>query len=286
LERLQAGAGAGYVIGQDRDRDRKRRQELRRLKLSPGLTKADAAELAALDASFENEDRDIRRKSELFYRERFRLGGPALTDAERIEYAELRERYPPNLNGPYKELCARLRAIADNTSVDGARNKVESERERTPAEAEECVTSEANRAAATGRSTPNVAEKLKPASPDLMTDAEQMPDEHNTRKARSEFELAELVGRIGNLYTKKGLSPPFILRDAVTSWGGLSQEEIVAVIEKHFQDCRQFYIAGAGDGHFHTVRSAISKALEAKYPRDRLGEVPEPPRRRRPGQIR
>jgi hypothetical protein len=27
-------------------------------------------------------------------------------------------------------------------------------------------------------------------------------------------ELAELVGRIGNLYTKRGLSPPFFLRDA------------------------------------------------------------------------
>jgi hypothetical protein len=119
-----------------------------------------------------------------------------------------------------------------------------------------------------------------------MTDAELMPDEHKAGKARSEFELVELVGRIGNLYTKRGLSPPFVLRDAVTSWGGLCQEEIVAVIEKHFQDCLQFYIAGAGDQHFHMVRSAISKALEAKYPRDRLGVVPERPRRRRAGRIR
>ena len=151
-------------------------------------------------------------------------------------------------------------------------------------EGEECVTSKPNRAAATGRPAANATEKLKPASPDLMTDAELIPDEHNTRKARSEFELAELVGRIGNLYTKKGLSPPFILRDAVTSWGGLSQEEIVAVIEKHFQDCRQFYIAGAGDRHFHMVQLAISKALEAKYPRDRLGGAPD--QRRRAGRIR
>jgi hypothetical protein len=65
-----------------------------------------------------------------------------------------------------------LRAIAGNTAADGAHNKFESERERAPAEAEECVTSEANRAAATGRPAPNAAEKLKPASPDLMTDAE------------------------------------------------------------------------------------------------------------------
>jgi hypothetical protein len=151
LERLQARAGPRYVIGQDRDRDRNRRQELRRLKLNPGLSEAEAAELAALDASFENEDRDIRRKRELFYRERFGLGGPRLTDAERIEYAELRERYPPNPNPPFGDLADRLRAIAGDTAANGARNKFESDRERAPAEVEECVTSEANRAAAKGR---------------------------------------------------------------------------------------------------------------------------------------
>ncbi len=149
LQRLQARAGSRHVIGQDRDRDRKRREELRRLKLNPGLTKAETAELAALDASFEREDRDTRRRSELFYKERY--GGTGLTDAERIEYAELRERYPPNPNIPYRALAARLGIIV---------------------EGEECVTSEPNRAAATGRPAANAAEKLKPASPNLMTDAE------------------------------------------------------------------------------------------------------------------
>jgi hypothetical protein len=122
---------------------------LRRLKVNPGLTKAETAELAALDASFESEDRDTRRRSELFYKERY--GGTGLTDAERIEYAELRERYPPNPNIPYRALAARLGIIV---------------------EGEECVTSEPNRAAATGRPAANAVEKLKPASPNLMTDAE------------------------------------------------------------------------------------------------------------------
>jgi hypothetical protein len=131
LERLQARAGAHYVIGQDRDRDRKRREQLFRLKLNSGLTDVQTAELAGLDASFE---REFRPK--------------------------------------WEELAAHLRAIAGNSAADGAHNKFESERERAPAEAEECVTSEANRAAATGRPAPNAAEKLKPASPDLMTDAE------------------------------------------------------------------------------------------------------------------
>jgi hypothetical protein len=108
-----------------------------------------------------------------------------------------------------------------------------------------------------------------------------MPEHHNAENAKSEFELAELVGRIGNFYTKKGLSPPFFLRDAAREWHGLSQDEIVAVLEKHFRDYRHLYIAGAGDQHFHLVRSAISKAIEAKHPsRDLADHELDRPRRR------
>jgi len=57
----------------------------------------------------------------------------------------------------------------------------------------------------------------------------------------TEHELAELVGRLGNSYTKKGLSPPFALRDAVKHWLGLAQDEIVTVLQKHFEDYRRFY---------------------------------------------
>jgi hypothetical protein len=84
----------------------------------------------------------------------------------------LRQRYPPNPNPPYGGLAARLRAIADGDAADGARYKFASEKERAPADVEECVTSEAKRAAATGRPAPNAAEKLKPDSPNLMTHAE------------------------------------------------------------------------------------------------------------------
>ncbi len=46
--------------------------------------------------------------------------------------------------------------------------------------------------------------------------------------------------------------------------------------EKHFRHYRHCYIAGAGDQHFHMVRSAISKAIEAKYPsRDRADDEPD-----------
>jgi len=170
LQRLQARAGSHHVVGQDRDRDRKRREELRRLKVNPRLTEAETAELAELDATFEQEDRDYRRRWELWNKDKF--GADGLTDAERIEYAELRERYPPNPNPPYGDLAAQLRAIAGDTAADGARKKFESERDGAPAEVEVYVTSEASRAAATGGPAPNAAEKLKPASPDFMTDAE------------------------------------------------------------------------------------------------------------------
>src|SRR6266404_4079795 len=84
-------------------------------------------------------------------------------------------------------------------------------------------------------------------------------DDGDARIARREAEVAEFAGRVGCLYTKKGLSPPFFLRDAAREWLGLSQDEIVAVIEKHFDACRRFYISGSGDAHFGMVRSAISK---------------------------
>jgi hypothetical protein len=127
LERLQARAGAHCVIGQDRDRDRERRQELRRFKLSPGLTDAQTAELAALDASFENEDRDRSHGRKLFYKQLVaHFGGPALTDGERKELAELRDRYPPDPeNSRFRErdrkLAALFGAIAETTTGDAGR---------------------------------------------------------------------------------------------------------------------------------------------------------------------
>jgi hypothetical protein len=99
--------------------------------------------------------------------------------------------------------------------------------------------------------------------------------------------LTKLVGRIGNLYTRKGLSPPFALRDPVKRWLGLTPDEIIATIEKHFQDCRRFYTSGSGDAHFHMVHLAIRKAWEAKHPsRAHVDDEPERPPRSRSGGVR
>ena len=51
-------------------------------------------------------------------------------------------------------------------------------------------------------------------------------------------ELAELVSRVGCLYTRNGLSPPSQLRSAAKCWLGLSQGEIVAAVQAHFEQHR------------------------------------------------
>ena len=92
------------------------------------------------------------------------------------------------------------------------------------------------------------------------------------------------AGRIGGLYVKQGLSPPFRLRDAARHWLGISQDEIVAVIEKHFADYRRFYVSGSGDQLFSIVEAAIRKAWEAEHPpRDRADDEPVRPRPKRAG---
>jgi hypothetical protein len=169
LEHLQAHAGEHYIIGQDRHRDRKRRQQLFYLKLNPGLTEAQTAELAALDASFENEDRDSRRSWELLFKE-LEIG---LTGSEQIEYNELKERYPPDPNDPTikrgREMAELFGAVARSVPDEGSRNN---KRTRAAAVVDECVASEANAAALPAPLAPTPAERLKPASPDAISDAE------------------------------------------------------------------------------------------------------------------
>jgi hypothetical protein len=108
------------------------------------------------------------------------------------------------------------------------------------------------------------------------------PDETN---AKSEFELTELVGLIGNAYVRRGLSPPSQLRDAVKHWLGLSHGEILAAIEQHFAEHRHEYRSGSGDGLFWMVEAAVRRAWQEKHP-PRADEELERPRRKRPGRLR
>jgi len=38
-----------------------------------------------------------------------------------------------------------------------------------------------------------------------------MPDDHQAENTKSELDLDHLVGSIGAIYVKQGLSPPFLL---------------------------------------------------------------------------
>jgi hypothetical protein len=105
-----------------------------------------------------------------------------------------------------------------------------------------------------------------------------MPD-HDAQNVRGWAELAELVARCGNVYSRYKLSPPSQLHSAAKYWGGLSQDEIVEVLERHFDEQRRSYVCGSGDGLFWMVESAMRKALEAKHPRPRGDVDPERPQR-------
>jgi hypothetical protein len=97
-----------------------------------------------------------------------------------------------------------------------------------------------------------------------------------------DVELAEIAARVGNLYVRRGLSPPFNLHKAVRHWLGLTQDEIIEVLERHFAEHRRRYTCGSGDGLFYLVEAAIRAAWQAKHPpRDHADDAPvSPPRKR------
>jgi len=112
------------------------------------------------------------------------------------------------------------------------------------------------------------------------------PDQRES-SAPSDSDLDELRGRIGNLYSRQGLSPPSQLYGAVKHWLGISHDEIIAAIEQHFAEHRRLYTCGSGDRYFYLVEEAVRAAWQKKHPaRDRADDEPIQPRRRRAGRVR
>jgi hypothetical protein len=109
-----------------------------------------------------------------------------------------------------------------------------------------------------------------------------MPDTHDAANVKRETDVAEIVARCSNIYTRFNLSPPMALRDVAVHWIGLGPGEIADILRSHLQDHRRLYVSGSGDAQFHMVRSAIAKALEVRYPPIERAEK-EPVRPRRPG---
>lgn len=79
------------------------------------------------------------------------------------------------------------------------------------------------------------------------------------------FDLDTLIGGVGNLYTRHGLSPPTRLREAAKHWLGLSFDEILDAIEDHLDHHGRLYTAGSGDRHFPMVEAAIKKLWRDKH---------------------
>jgi hypothetical protein len=99
------------------------------------------------------------------------------------------------------------------------------------------------------------------------------------------FAYAEIVGAVGNIYVRRGLSPPAQLHSAAKHWLGLSVEEIIDAIERHFDEHRRRYTSGSGDGLFWMVEAAVRKAWREKHPSiDRTDD--ERPRWRRSRGVR
>jgi hypothetical protein len=119
-----------------------------------------------------------------------------------------------------------------------------------------------------------------------------MPDEPTSNEsdehiAQKETQVAELVARCGNIYTRFNLSPPMALRSAAQHWVGLSLGEIARVVEDHLREHRRLYVCGSAERFFYMVEAAIRKALEAKHPsRDRADGELERLLRKRRGKLR
>jgi hypothetical protein len=82
-----------------------------------------------------------------------------------------------------------------------------------------------------------------------------------------DLDLATYCGRIGNLYTRHGLCPPFELRRVAADWmaSGIPLSHIVAVIDRHLTDHRSRYYSGSGDALFSWVDEIIRKTWREQH---------------------
>jgi hypothetical protein len=77
-------------------------------------------------------------------------------------------------------------------------------------------------------------------------------DRFGTRKRAWNDDFGELqvfIGAIGNLYGRKKLSPPFLLKEYATRWmaDGIPVAHCVEQVRKHLDNCGHQYRVGSGD---------------------------------------
>jgi hypothetical protein len=82
-----------------------------------------------------------------------------------------------------------------------------------------------------------------------------------------DVDLAAFCGRIGNLYGRHGLCPPFELRRVAAEWkaSGIALSHIVTVIDRHLSEHRRRYYSGSGDALFSWVDEIIRKTWREQH---------------------
>ncbi len=82
-----------------------------------------------------------------------------------------------------------------------------------------------------------------------------------------DVDLDTYCGRVGNLYGRYGLCPPFTLRHIAANWkaSGIALSHIVAVIDRHLSDHRSRYYSGSGDALFSWVDEIIRKTWREQH---------------------
>jgi hypothetical protein len=82
-----------------------------------------------------------------------------------------------------------------------------------------------------------------------------------------DVDLATFCGRIGNLYGRHGLCPPFELRRVAAEWkaNGIALSHVVAVIDRHLSEHRRRYHSGSGDALFSWVGEIIRKTWREQH---------------------
>jgi hypothetical protein len=82
-----------------------------------------------------------------------------------------------------------------------------------------------------------------------------------------DVDLDTYCGRVGNLFGRHGLCPPFTLRHVAADWkaSGIALSHIVAVIDRHLTDHRRRYYSGSGDALFSWVDEIIRKTWREQH---------------------
>jgi hypothetical protein len=94
----------------------------------------------------------------------------------------------------------------------------------------------------------------------------------------SDLDLDTYCGRIGNLYGRYRLCPPFTLRRIAADWkaSGIALSHIVAVIDRHLTDHRRRYNSGSGDTLFNWLDEFIRKTWDERHLPPRVAQPSRP----------